>query len=128
MECCKKDHVRFYVFAEEDKKSDWENSRLIAIKEFQSTIPDNIELNWGCVSDNHSGFLHERVLFTGKGGIRYDRGFEEPNDIGQRETPTKVSPVSSKALIQNSEDYNKTQSSKNVVLVRKIWSSKNGYL
>ncbi|CAM3474429.1 hypothetical protein [Parendozoicomonas haliclonae] len=121
MALCRKTRVRFHVYAEEDGKPDWDSVIVPALQTLLENIPDNIELNFYHVSDDGSGYVHARGLFTGKGGIIYDRGFEEPNDHDQRQTPTDVQLMNRSTLEQKARDYNETQLSPRLNLKNR-WS------
>ena len=122
MKVCKKDEVEFHVFSEEDGKPAWQRTEQ-ALEEFKATLPENIKLFWYCADDSGSGFLHARGLFTAKGGLVYDRGFEEPNDVAQRTELTDITPMPSNLLQAKATSYNTSLQYEDFVLVRDVWSS-----
>tara|TARA_R110002167_G_scaffold188380_1_gene389981 strand:- start:42326 stop:43216 length:891 start_codon:yes stop_codon:yes gene_type:complete len=122
MRFCTKAEVEFHFFSEEDGKSDW-GLRKQALIEFSGRMPVNIRLFWYRSDDGGSGFLHQRGMFTAKGGLIYDRGFEEPNDHAQRATLTPISPMPAGMLVSNAKSYNTAQQSDDFKLVGQIWRS-----
>lgn len=113
---CRKDRVRFLVFSEDDRNKDWEAVQPDLIK-FQAFLPDNIELSWFRLSDDGSGFIHPRGLFTGKGGLSYDRGFAEPDSHEQRNTPADIHIMTRAVVEQKARDYNEAQLSGHLRLI-----------
>ncbi|WP_062264298.1 hypothetical protein [Endozoicomonas arenosclerae] len=110
MRRCRKSKVRFNIFCENEGKSDWNSVRKPALQAFVNDImPENFELHWYSISDGGTGYIHARGLFTAKGGIRYDRGFEVPNDHEQRRTAADVAVMSMSEWEQKVEDYNEVQ-------------------
>ena len=124
MNLCKKQDVEFHIFSEEDGKPDWSDTEQ-ALRDFKLSFPNNIKLYWYCVTDHGSGFLHSRGLFTAKGGLVYDRGFEEPNAREQRAELTDVTPMPISMLSGKSETYNTSLSYDDFELVRDVWTSHN---
>lgn len=122
MQLCTKTEVEFHIFSEEDGKRDWE-LREQALIAFSGRMPVNIRLFWYRSDDEGSGFLHQRGMFTAKGGLIYDRGFEEPNDHAQRATLTPISPMPAGMLVSNAKSYNTAQQSDDFKLVGQIWRS-----
>jgi hypothetical protein len=122
MSLCRKAQVEFHIFSEEDGKQDWA-AREATLKEFKANMPANIRLYWYCANDEGSGFLHPRGLFTAKGGLIYDRGFEEPNDHAQRDKLTDITPMSRHMLEEKSASYNTAKQYDDFQLVREVWVS-----
>ena len=122
MNLCRKADVEFHVFSEEDRKPDWQ-VRLNSLSALQEELPANIRLFWYCVDDGGSGFLHSRGLFTSKGGLVYDRGFEEPRDLEQRDELTDVTPMPIGLLTEKARAFNTAQQYEHFTLVRDVWSS-----
>lgn len=122
MKLCKKGDVEFHVFSKDDGKPSW---TLIEqdLTSFKDELPENIKLFWYCVDDQGSGFLHSRGLFTAKGGLIYDRGFEEPTPHEQRQELTDIIPMSNDLFQAKSLAYSTSQQYENFVLVRDVWCS-----
>ena len=107
---CKKPKVKFVIFSEEEKKADWKTQRKPALESFaQDLLPEGYSLQWFSISDNQSGYIHARALFTGKGGIKYDRGFETPNIHDQQSTPADIDIMRAVEWQQKVDDYNEVQ-------------------
>lgn len=122
MSICRKNEVEFHIFSEEDKKPDWQD-RLEALSAFKDKLPANIQLFWYFIDDRGSGFLHSRGLFTAKGGLVYDRGFEEPRDLEQRNEFTDITPMPINLLTEKAKSYNTAQQFEKFKLVRDVWNS-----
>lgn len=122
MNLCRKAEVEFHIFSEEDGKPDWQ-LRLDSLSAFQRDLPANIRLFWYSVDDGGSGFLHSRGIFTAKGGLIYDRGFEEPRDLAQRGELTDVTPMPIGLLTEKARAFNTAQQYERFTLVRDVWSS-----
>ncbi|MFW1135894.1 hypothetical protein ACEV9R_17525 [Vibrio parahaemolyticus] len=122
MKLCNKDDVEFHIFSEEDGKQVWERTEQ-ALEALKATMPENIKLYWYCIDDGGSGFLHARGLFTAKGGLIYDRGFEEPNDVAQRAELTDITPMPHDQLQVKAKSYNTSLQYDDFDLVRGVWSS-----
>ncbi|MBF9002097.1 hypothetical protein [Vibrio nitrifigilis] len=122
MDLCCKAEVEFHIFSEEDGKRDWV-LRQTALDAFKAEMPENIRLYWYCADDSGSGFLHPRGLFTAKGGLIYDRGFEEPNNHDQRDKLTDITPMSRNMLDEKSMSYSSSQQYDDFELVRDVWCS-----
>lgn len=120
---CEKPKVSFHVFTEEDGKVSWEDDRQPALQEFvQKYIPKNCSLSWYSISDDGTGYMHARGLFTVKGGIKYDRGFETPRDEDAKRASADVGVMSSPEWQQKIADYNEIQLPDRFKLIHK-WSS-----
>ncbi|HCG8630500.1 TPA: hypothetical protein NJ564_000378 [Vibrio parahaemolyticus] len=122
MSLCRKAQVEFHIFSEEDGKQDWA-VREATLEAFKANMPENILLYWYCANDDGSGFLHPRGLFTAKGGLIYDRGFEEPNDRTQHDKLTDITPMSRHMLEEKSASYNTAKQYVDFQLVREVWVS-----
>lgn len=122
MALCIKKSVTFHIFSEEDGKPAWV-VRNAQLDSFKNEMPGNIKLIFYCISDNDNGYIHPRAIFTGKGGIIYDRGFSEPGDRDQRGTPTDINLMSNAMHQQKSSDYNEVSQSAFFALVRPVWKS-----
>lgn len=122
MHLCTKAEVEFHVFAEEDKKP-LRQQRDKALEDLKARLPAHIKLYWYWLDDNDSGYLHQRGLFTAKGGLIYDRGFEEPNDRQQRSVLTPITPMPQSTLEARVRDFNPAQLSPPLSLVDMPWQS-----
>jgi hypothetical protein len=122
MNLCRKANVEFHIFSKEDGKPDWQ-TRSDCLSAFQRELPENICLFWYNVDDDGSGFLHSRGLFTAKVGLIYDRGFEEPRDLAQRDELTDVTPMPTGLLSEKARAFNTAQQYERFTLVRDVWSS-----
>ena len=124
MKRCKKTKVKFHVFSEEECKPSWEDSRMPALQKFaRNQMPENCSLNWYSISDGGTGYIHARGLFTVKGGIKYDRGFEAPRDEDAKRAPADVGIMTAKEWRQKIDDYNEVQVPDKFKLMNK-WSSR----
>lgn len=121
MQLCQKP-VEFHVFSEADNKPTRED-REQSLEQFRDILPENIMLFWYWVDDDGNGLLHQRGLFTGKGGLIYDRGFEEPRDLDQRRTPTTITPMPRGLLEDRSRLFNPAQLGTGLSLVGTVWQS-----
>ncbi len=121
MRLCQKT-VEFHVFSEIDNKPTRE-VREQSLEQFRGILPENIKLFWYWVDDDGSGLLHQRGLFTGKGGLIYDRGFEEPNDLEQRRTPTTITTMPRALLEDRARLFNPAQLGAGLSLVESAWQS-----
>lgn len=72
-------------------------------------LPNNIRLNWFFLNDGGTGRLHQRLLFTEKGGVIFDRGFIEPNAHEQREVNTNLRTMNRAQVDCATRDYNDAQ-------------------
>lgn len=124
MELCEKSSIKFHVFCEDDNIAHWTRHCIDALNNFKRQIPSNITLSWSNLTDDDSGFLHRRMLFTGKGGLVYDRGFAEPNAHHQREITTPVMLMESPDVEVAAIDYNLAQFNPALSLVNPTWFSK----
>lgn len=123
MSRCEKDSVEFVVFSEEDNKPEWSH-RKAALDAFKTIIPNNITLIWASISDDGTGRIHPRALFTAKGGINFDRGFEEPSDMARKEEPNLLNPLSRVQLEQFAMTYNLAQLAHPLKPAQELWKSK----
>ncbi|MFV0511307.1 MAG: hypothetical protein ACK5M8_18965 [Shewanella algae] len=122
MHLCTKAEVEFHVFAEEEGKPA-RAERDQALDDLKAHLPAHIKLYWYWLDDDGSGHLHQRGLFTGKGGLIYDRGFEEPNDHLQRSVLTDITPMPQLTLGAKVRDFNPAQLSPPLSLVDMPWQS-----
>lgn len=113
---CYKSDVEFYIFSDEDRKPSW-NERKDKLVEIVKTMPKNIKLYWYSVNDNGSGLMHKRGLFTSKGGLIYDRGFQEPRDIDQQKLFTDIAPMPLQMFEADSQLYNSSTNHENFRIV-----------
>lgn len=72
-------------------------------------LPANITLNWFWLNDEGAGQLHQRLLFTEKTGVIFDRGFIEPTAHEQRQTTTNLRTMNKTQVDNATRDYNDTQ-------------------
>ncbi|WP_320545483.1 hypothetical protein [Aeromonas veronii] len=121
MRICQKP-VELHVFSEEEGKRD-RIQREQALALFQRNFPANIRLFWYWLDDAGSGLLHQRGLFTSRGGLIYDRGFDEPGDLDQRRTLTTVTPMPRDLLEDRSRLFNPAQLGAGLSLVGSAWQS-----
>lgn len=105
----KKSKVEFIVFSEENQQSDSIEDRKKHLISLVKQLPQNINLTWCFISDNGTGYIHPRALFTAKGGIIFDRGFKEPSDIDQKSAPNLISILTKTQLEKFTLDYNHNQ-------------------
>ena len=122
MHLCTKAAVEFHVFAEEEGKPA-RAARDQALDDLKAQLPKHIKLYWYWLDDDSSGHLHQRGLFTGKGGLIYDRGFEEPNDRLQRSVLTDITPMPQRGLEAKARDFNPAQLGPELALVGIPWKS-----
>jgi len=128
---CRKAAVSFLVISEEIpeghrdyEKHGWELMGLPAIEQFKRDIPENITLKWLSLDDGGTGELHDRFIFTSKGGIVFGRSFAEPAELDQKEASFSINLMSLAQLEIYSKQYNEYQISEPLSMVRPIWSSK----
>lgn len=128
---CRKSHVSFTVISEEVPEGDrgyerhgWELMGLPEIERFKRDIPENITLKWLSLDDGGTGELHDRFIFTSKGGIVFGRSFAEPAELDQKEASFSINLMSLAQLEIYSKQYNEYQISEPLNLVRPVWSSK----
>jgi hypothetical protein len=72
-----------------------------------------IEFFWW--DDDGIAEIHPRYLVTEKGGIRFDKGFVEPNIVDQQEAETDVLMMTLKMTASVSQKYREESSPYNVV-------------
>ena len=82
---------------------------------YNKIIPfgQKIEFLWW--DDDGIAEIHPRYLVTEKGGIRFDRGFVEPNIVDQQEAETDVLMMTLKMTASVSQKYREESSPYNVV-------------
>ena len=119
--CDRNKKVRFYICAKKNPKADWTQKVVPSLNKFVENMPTNIKLNFFWVSDRDK-YFHARGLFTGKGGITYDFGFEEPNDHEERKRGMDVRIMNGSTLDQKAKDFNEIQLSPFLKMEYK-WSS-----
>lgn len=116
--------VEIHVFSEEEGKPDRAEREQALAQHFQGNLPANIKLFWYWLDDAGNGLLHQRGLFTGKGGLIYDRGFEEPRALDQRRTPTTITPMPRDLLEDRFRLFNPAQlGAGGLSLVGSVWQS-----
>jgi hypothetical protein len=123
MRLCQKGRVDFHVFSEENRIADWDRTFLPKLERLKNELPRNIKLHWYAMDDDNTNFLHQRSVFTGKGGLIYDRGFTEPNDHDQKRVLMPVQFMGQVALEQNSLEYNEASQSENYSICKPVWHS-----
>ncbi|MBO2552369.1 hypothetical protein ACLKZ7_02345 [Shewanella algae] len=123
MQSCTKTEVEFHVFAKEDENKPRRSEREQALDDLKAHIPAHVKLYWYWLDDNGSGHLHQRGIFTAKGGLIYDRGFEEPNNHLQRAVLTNITPMPQTMLETKARDFNPAQLSPPLALVGMPWQS-----
>lgn len=124
MTLCRKPAVEFHVFSEEDRKPP-RTDRDQALNNYRKLLPANYQLSWYWVEDGGNGYLHHRGMYTGKGGLTYDRGFEEPNDHEQRAALTVITPMPITTLEEKVRVFNPAQLGDEISLVGQPWHSHN---
>ena len=72
-------------------------------------LPDNIGLVWSVLNDGGTGQLHQRLLFTERGGVIFDRGFIEPSVHEQRLANTNLRTMNRAQVDNSTRDYNEAQ-------------------
>lgn len=72
-------------------------------------LPDNIGLVWSVLNDGGTGQLHQRLLFTERGGVIFDRGFIEPSVHEQRLANTNLRTMNRAQVDNATRDYNEAQ-------------------
>lgn len=72
-------------------------------------LPDNIGLVWSVLNDGGTGQLHQRLLFTERGGVIFDRGFIEPSVHEQRLANTNLRTMNRAQVDNATRDYNDAQ-------------------
>jgi hypothetical protein len=77
------------------------------------SVGKRIEFYWW--DDNNTAEIHARYLITEKGGIRFDRGFAEPNVLNQQEADTDVSMMTNSMINSIAPKYNESSSAYRVV-------------
>lgn len=123
MQKCQKPDVTFIVFTEDVGKPDW-TIRKVALEAYKQQLPENITLIWCSVDDAGTGYMHQRVIFTAKGGIIFDRGFEEPSALDQKQSRNDIDPLSIGRLDEYTQAYNMAQLTAPLTLAQPIWTSK----
>ncbi|MDP5130180.1 MAG: hypothetical protein NWQ54_04820 [Paraglaciecola sp.] len=78
-------------------------------RELVRQLPANVTLNWFWLNDEGTGQLHQRLLFTEKTGVIFDRGFIEPTAHEQRQTTTNLRTMNKTQVDNATRDYNDTQ-------------------
>jgi hypothetical protein len=81
----------------------------------QPRIPKGKRIDFFWWDDNGTAEIHPRYLITEKGGIRFDRGFAEPNDFDQQEADTDVSMMTTSIVSSIAPKYNEDSSPYKVV-------------
>ncbi|MDP2162003.1 MAG: hypothetical protein Q8K02_16095 [Flavobacterium sp.] len=104
-----KPHVEFIIFSEEEKQQSNFELRKNKLSSIQEKFSKNIKLTWCFLDDGRTGYIHKRVLFTSKGGINFDRGFSEPRDIDQKNSPNDLTILTRSQLEKFSSDFNYAQ-------------------
>jgi len=80
-------------------------------KHLKPMIPKGKSLDFFWWDDLNTAEIHPRCLITEKGGIDFDRGFAEPNDLDQQEADTKVSMMTKSMVNSIAFKYNEASSS-----------------
>lgn len=119
---CEKPNVEFHIYSEEDRISAW-SAIQVALERFKAGMSSTQKLFFYSVNDNGSGFMHDRGLFTAKGGLIYDRGFVEPSDHNQREEFTSIIPMPLSALEAKSKSFNEAGDNHDDFVVVNKWAS-----
>lgn len=120
--CATKANVELVIYSEEDQCNDDFVTRKKSLEKLKSNLPQNINLTWCFLSDNGTGYIHPRALFTSKGGINFDRGFQEPSDFEQKNAPNLLSVLTKAQLEKFTFDYNYSQINKPLEVIN-LWQS-----
>ena len=72
-------------------------------------LPENVILNWFVLNDGNTGQLHQRLLFTERGGVIFDRGFIVPNPHEQRLVSTNLRTMTRTQVDNATRDYSSSQ-------------------
>jgi len=75
----------------------------------RNQLPPNVTLSWFLLIDDGTAKLHQRLFFTEKGGVIFDRGFIVPNPHEQRQVPTSLRTMTKTQIDSANRDYNNTQ-------------------
>ena len=122
MAVCGKAEVELHVYSKDyGKPPRQERARLL--NQFCQGLPQTIRLFWYWIDDRGSGLLHQRGLFTAKGGLIYDRGFEEPLGRRKQLTPTTIIPMPRALLEDRARLFNPAQLGGGLSLVGTVWQS-----
>lgn len=78
-------------------------------KRLVNELQTNISLSWFLLADDGSAKLHQRLFFTEKGGVIFDRGFIVPNPHEQRQVTTNLRTMTKTQIDNATRDYNDTQ-------------------
>jgi len=82
-----------------------ENERKKFIDMFGQIIPEGKSITFNWWNDNLTKEIHPRYLLTERGGIRYDRGFQEPHDLEEREHKTDISMMTQQETNESWNQY-----------------------
>lgn len=82
----------------------------------------SIDFYWW--DDKGTAEIHPRYLITEKGGVRFDRGFAEPNDFDQQKADTDVSMMTNSMVNSIAPKYNEASSSYRVVGKHTVYGEK----
>ena len=105
----RKTQVELVIYSEEDRQSVDFEVRKVSLQGLSDQLSTNIKLTWCFLSDKGTGFIHPRALFTAKGGVNFDRGFQEPSDFAQKAAPNLLSILTKTQLEKFTLDYNYSQ-------------------
>lgn len=94
---------------------DIESEKFNINKYFKSIIPAGKKIEFYWWNDEGSAEIHPRYLITERGGIRFDRGFAEPNDFNQQESETDVAMMTSNMVNSVTPKYKEDSSPFKVV-------------
>lgn len=78
-------------------------------KRLVGELKANILLSWFLLADDGSAKLHQRLFFTEKGGVIFDRGFIVPKPHEQRQVCTNLRTMTKTQIDNAARDYNDTQ-------------------
>lgn len=107
--CTNKPNVELVIYSEEDQCHDDFEVRKKSLAILKAQLPGNIKLSWCFISDKGTGYIHPRAIFTAKGGINFDRGFQEPSDFDQKNAPNLLTILTKAQLEKFTLDYNYSQ-------------------
>lgn len=94
------------IYSKEDAARDLVEAYF---QQLTKLLPDNIRLIWSVLNDGGTGQLHQRLLFTERGGVIFDRGFIEPPDHEQRLANTNLRTMNKAQVDNATRDYNDAQ-------------------
>jgi hypothetical protein len=102
-----------YIHSNKEVDIDSEKHNLDRYLKPRIPLGKSIDFYWW--DDKNTAEIHPRYLITEKGGIRFDRGFAEPNDLDQKEADTDVSMMTNSMVNSIAPKYIEASSAYRVV-------------